>query len=132
GARGGADPGEDARGAGAGRDALREGSGRQRARHVARGRPAPRERPGHAPQDDRGPPRGREGVSRKEKAALHRPVVAPFAYYGRLTRAQQAVYRKSDALVEIRLENPAALYPHVAALQAAPLPEERAPTRRAR
>src|SRR5262249_28880188 len=86
-----------------------------------RGRPSPRERPGHAPANDRGSPRGREGVSRKEKAALHRPVVAPFAYYGRLTRAQQAVYRKSDALVEIRLEDPSALYPHVAA-PGAPLP----------
>ena len=39
--------------------------------------------------------------------------MAPFAYYGRLTRSQQAVYRQSDALVEIRLEDPTALYPHV-------------------
>ncbi len=57
--------------------------------------------------------------------------MAPFAYYGRLTRAQQAVYRKSDALVEIRLEDPSALYPHVAALEAALNTEERAATERA-
>jgi len=57
--------------------------------------------------------------------------VAPFAYYGRLTRAQQAVYRKSDALVEIRLHDPASLHPHVQALEAALNTEERAATERA-
>ena len=57
--------------------------------------------------------------------------MAPFAYYGRLTRSQQAVYRKSDALVEIRLEDPTALYPRVAALEAALHTEERAATERA-
>jgi len=57
--------------------------------------------------------------------------VPPFAYYGRLTRSQQAVYRKSDALVEIRLENPASLYPRVMALEAALNTEERAATERA-
>src|SRR5262249_27579613 len=131
GARRRAGAGEDARGAGAGRHALREGSGREGARHVPRGRPAPRERSGDAPADDRGPHRRREGVSRKEKAALHRPVVAPCAYYARLTGSQQAVYRKSDALVEIRLENPASLYPQIAALEAALNTEERAATERA-
>ena len=55
----------------------------------------------------------------------------PFAYYARLTRSQQAVYRKSDALIEIRLENPAALRPRVAALEAALNTEERAATERA-
>ena len=57
--------------------------------------------------------------------------MAPFAYYGRLTRSQQAVYRKSDALVEIRLEDPASLHPRVAALEAALNTEERAATERA-
>jgi len=55
----------------------------------------------------------------------------PFAYYARLTRSQQAVYRKSDALIEIRLENPAALRPRVAALELALNTEERAATERA-
>jgi hypothetical protein len=55
----------------------------------------------------------------------------PFAYYARLSRSQQAVYRKSDAVVEIRLENPAALHPRVAALETALNTEERAATERA-
>jgi hypothetical protein len=55
----------------------------------------------------------------------------PFAYYARLSRAQQAIYRKSDALAEIRLERPAALHPLVAALQAALTSEDRAATQRA-
>ncbi|MBI4255704.1 MAG: DinB family protein [Candidatus Rokubacteria bacterium] len=55
----------------------------------------------------------------------------PFAYYARLTRVQQAIYRKSDALAEIRLEDPAALRPLVAALEAALKAEERAATLRA-
>ena len=33
----------------------------------------------------------------------------PFSYYARLTRAQQAVYRKSDAITEVRLPRPADL-----------------------
>ena len=52
----------------------------------------------------------------------------PFAYYARLTRAQQAIYRKSDALSEIRLERPAALHPLVAALEAALGSEDRGAT----
>ena len=55
----------------------------------------------------------------------------PFAYYARLSRSQQAVYRKSDALLEIRLENPASLHPRVTALEAALNTEERAATERA-
>ncbi|MBI4638553.1 MAG: DinB family protein [Candidatus Rokubacteria bacterium] len=55
----------------------------------------------------------------------------PFAYYARLTRAQQAIYRKSDAIVEIRLPNPAALHPLVAALEAALKSEDRPSTQRA-
>jgi hypothetical protein len=55
----------------------------------------------------------------------------PFAYYARLSRSQQAVYRKSDALLEIRLENPASLRPRVTALEAALNTEERAATERA-
>src|SRR5439155_752884 len=77
---------------------------------------------------------GREGVPREAKAPLHRQVAGarlPFAYYLRLSRSQQAVYRKSDSIVEIRLEDPAALHPSVAALEAALRCEERAATERA-
>ena len=55
----------------------------------------------------------------------------PFAYYARLTRGQQAVYRKSDALTEIRLERPADLQPLVQALAAALGAEEREAVQRA-
>ena len=55
----------------------------------------------------------------------------PFAYYAKLSRSQQAVYRKSDAIAEVRLEKPAALRPAVAALEAALKSEERAATQRA-
>jgi len=55
----------------------------------------------------------------------------PFAYYARLSRAQQAVYRKSDAIPEIRLADPAALRPLVAALEAALKSEARDATQRA-
>jgi hypothetical protein len=55
----------------------------------------------------------------------------PFAYYARLTRAQQAIYRKSDAIAEIRLEQPAALHFLVATLQDALKSEDRAATQRA-
>jgi len=55
----------------------------------------------------------------------------PFAYYARLTRRQQAVYRKSDAVTEIRLERPADLHPRVEALQAALRSEDRAATQEA-
>ena len=48
-----------------------------------------------------------------------------------MSRAQQAVYRKSDAVTEIRLARPALLHPAVDALEAALLTEERAPTQHA-
>lgn len=41
----------------------------------------------------------------------------PFAYYKRLSRKQQAVYRKSDAITTLRLAKPAELYPLVARLE---------------
>jgi DinB superfamily len=50
----------------------------------------------------------------------------PFAYYARLTRSQQAIYRKSDEIVELRLPRPAALHPAVSALDAALATEDRA------
>ena len=40
----------------------------------------------------------------------------PFAYYARLTRAQQAVYRKSDGITEVRLARLTELHPLVGAL----------------
>jgi len=43
----------------------------------------------------------------------------PFAYYERLSRAQQKVYRDSDGVTELRLERPADLHPRVAALESA-------------
>ena len=52
----------------------------------------------------------------------------PFAYYARLTKAQQAIYRKSDAVTELRLPRPAELHPLVGALAAALASEERART----
>ena len=52
----------------------------------------------------------------------------PFAYYERLSRAQQKIYRESDAVTEVRLERPANLHPIVAALEAALGAEERAAT----
>ena len=40
----------------------------------------------------------------------------PFSYYARLTRSQQAIYRKSDEIAEVRLPRPDALHPLVEAL----------------
>jgi hypothetical protein len=55
----------------------------------------------------------------------------PFAYYERLSRAQQKIYRESDAVTEIRLERPASLHPLVVSLEAALGTEERAATQAA-
>jgi hypothetical protein len=55
----------------------------------------------------------------------------PFAYYARLNRAQQAVYRKSDAITEVTLPRPAELHPLVGALDVALRTEDRAETQRA-
>src|SRR2546425_8470230 len=50
----------------------------------------------------------------------------PFAYYARLSRAQQAIYRKSDEIVEVRLPAPARLHPVVEMLTTALASEDRA------
>jgi hypothetical protein len=55
----------------------------------------------------------------------------PFAYYARLNRAQQAVYRKSDAITEVRLPRPAELHSLVGTLDAALRTEDRTATQRA-
>ena len=55
----------------------------------------------------------------------------PFAYFRNLSRAQQAIYRKSDGITEVRLHRPAALRPTVAALAAALAAEDRAATQAA-
>jgi uncharacterized damage-inducible protein DinB len=55
----------------------------------------------------------------------------PFAYYTKLSRAAQAVYRKSDAITEIQLPIPAELRPRVEAVELALLSEDRAATQRA-
>ncbi len=50
----------------------------------------------------------------------------PFAYYDRLSPAQQRVYRRSDEITRLRLPEPRALHPPVAALAAALATEDRA------
>jgi hypothetical protein len=55
----------------------------------------------------------------------------PFSYYARLSRAQQAVYRKSDSVTQVRLPRPDELYARVAALAAALESEDRAATQAA-
>jgi len=55
----------------------------------------------------------------------------PFAYYARLTRAQQAIYRKSDGVTEVRLPHSGRLAPLVADLEAALRSEDRAATQTA-
>jgi len=53
------------------------------------------------------------------------------SFVGNLSRAQQAIYRKSDGITEVRLHRPAALRPTVAALAAALAAEDRAATQAA-
>lgn len=55
----------------------------------------------------------------------------PFAYYARLSRAQRAVYDKSNEITEVRLARPAALHPLVTALDAALKTEDRLATQQA-
>jgi hypothetical protein len=55
----------------------------------------------------------------------------PFAYYARLTRAQQAVYRKSDGITDVRLPRPADLHPLVGRLDEALKTEDRLRTQHA-
>ncbi len=55
----------------------------------------------------------------------------PFAYYARLTRSQQAVYRRSDGIAEIVLERAGDLQPFVASLEQALASEERLATQAA-
>jgi hypothetical protein len=55
----------------------------------------------------------------------------PFSYYRNLSRAQQAIYRKSDSITEVRLPKPAELHPLVASLETALASENRAATQAA-
>ncbi|PYM15002.1 MAG: hypothetical protein DMD81_16345 [Candidatus Rokuibacteriota bacterium] len=55
----------------------------------------------------------------------------PFGYYARLNKKQQAIYRQSDAVTEVRLPRPRDLDPLVAELGAALQSEVRARTQRA-
>jgi hypothetical protein len=55
----------------------------------------------------------------------------PFSYYARLTRAEQAVYRKSDAITEIRLPQAERFAAAVDALETALLQDDRAATQAA-
>ena len=48
----------------------------------------------------------------------------PFAYYDRLSRRQQAVYRSSDAVTSLPLREPEAIFPAVEALRAALLRDD--------
>jgi hypothetical protein len=52
----------------------------------------------------------------------------PFAYFKRLTRAQQAIYLRSDGITAVPLPDAEALRPHVAELARALREEQRAPT----
>jgi uncharacterized damage-inducible protein DinB len=52
----------------------------------------------------------------------------PFAYFKRLTRAQQAIYLRSDAITAVPLPRPEALRPYVRELARALDGEQRAPT----
>jgi hypothetical protein len=54
-----------------------------------------------------------------------------FAYYSRLSRVQQAIYRKSDAIAEVRLPRPELLYPLVEDVAAALASESRGQTQEA-
>jgi hypothetical protein len=62
---------------------------------------------------------------------VDRGLSVPFAYYARLTRAQQVIYRKSDAITEVRLARPETLHPAVEALARALTAEDRAATQAA-
>jgi hypothetical protein len=53
------------------------------------------------------------------------PLPRRFAYYDRLTRAQQRTYRASDAITSLTLPGAAELHPHVATLDAALMSEDR-------
>ncbi len=53
------------------------------------------------------------------------PSLRRFAYYERLSRAQQRIYRDSDAVTSLRLPGAAELHPHVAALDASLISEDR-------
>jgi uncharacterized damage-inducible protein DinB len=55
----------------------------------------------------------------------------PFEYYQRLSRSQQAVYRRSDEVTQLRLRRPSDLREAVAALGAALAAENRAKTQAA-
>ncbi len=55
----------------------------------------------------------------------------PFAFYARLTHAQQAVYRRSDEIAEVRLPRPGALHPDIEALTTALTSEDRGQVQRA-
>jgi hypothetical protein len=54
-----------------------------------------------------------------------------FSYFARLSRSQQAIYRKSDEVTSIPLPEPAALWPAVQSLTAALATEDRAQVQRA-
>jgi hypothetical protein len=54
-----------------------------------------------------------------------------FAYYARLSRSQQAVYRRSDGIAEVPLRQPEILHPLVVGLEQALTAEDRAATQTA-
>src|SRR3989475_1084844 len=127
GAGSGPDAGAHAGRQGAGGAALRQGSGGQGPGAPAERRDPARERSGHAAPHDGRPGRRRARVPRKTQAALHRSLM-PFSYYARLSRAQQAIYRKSDEIIEVRLPRPEDLHPLVEDLATALTSEDRALT----
>ena len=94
------------------------GSGRSSA-----GRPSE----GLSPASIRGGAAGRVGPDRPGRPRRRHADTGGrrFGYYDRLTRAQQRVYRQSDAVTGLRLPGAAALRPLVAALEAALRSEDR-------
>src|SRR5207245_11483975 len=103
----------------------RQGSVGQGPGAPAQRRDTARERSGHAARHDGRPGRRRARVPRKTQAALHRSLM-PFSYYARLSRAQQAIYRKSDEIIEVRLPRPEDLHPLAEALATARTSADRA------
>jgi len=108
---------------------LRQGGGGEGPRAAAGRRPALE---GDCPRccgttEDRR--RKAQGIPGERAPALAGDIALAFGYYARLSRAQQAIYRKSDAITEIRAAAGRAVAGAVDAVESALLAEDRAPPR---
>jgi len=70
-------------------------------------------------------------VSPRRPRRAYNPEQMPFSYYARLPRAQQAIYRRSDAITEIRLPQAERFAAAIDAVEAALLADDRAATQAA-